>query len=65
MKALENQFWVLLAILVGLTLAHVVGVVNPNEKVNGLWGRGGGLYLCAGLSVLWPMAGALRRRATG
>ena len=37
MKAAVNLLWVLLAILGALALAHVVGVVNPNEKVNGLW----------------------------
>ena len=36
-------------------LAIVTGLVNPNEKVNSLAGRGSGLYLCAGLSVLWQM----------
>jgi carbon starvation protein len=37
MKAAVNLLWVLLSILGALALAHVVGVVNPNEKVNGLW----------------------------
>lgn len=32
-----NFLWILLSILGALALAHVVGVVNPNEKVNGLW----------------------------
>jgi carbon starvation protein len=37
MKAAMNLLWMMLAILGALALAHVVGVVNPNEKVNGLW----------------------------
>ncbi len=37
MKAVVNLLWVLLSILGALALAHVVGVVNPDEKVNGLW----------------------------
>ncbi len=32
-----KSVWALLAILGALALAHMVGVVNPNEKVNGLW----------------------------
>ena len=37
MKTAVNLLWVLLSLLGALALAHVVGVVNPNEKVNGLW----------------------------
>ena len=37
MKAAVNLLWVVLSILGALALAHVVGVVNPDEKVNGLW----------------------------
>src|SRR5689334_19206166 len=37
MKAAVNLLWVLLSILGAVALAHVVGVVNPHEKVNGLW----------------------------
>ena len=37
MNVVMNLLWVLLAILGAVALAHVVGVVNPNEKVNGLW----------------------------
>ena len=37
MKVVVNLLWVLLSILGALALAHVVGVINPNEKVNGLW----------------------------
>src|SRR6476469_1815773 len=37
MKAAANLLWVLLSLLGALALAHVVGAVNPNEKVNGLW----------------------------
>jgi carbon starvation protein len=37
MKAAVNLLWVFLSVLGALALAHVVGVVNPTEKVNGLW----------------------------
>ncbi|MBK9308709.1 MAG: carbon starvation protein A [Nitrospira sp.] len=37
MKVAVNLLWLLLSILGALALAHVVGVVNPDEKVNGLW----------------------------
>ncbi|MBL8037013.1 MAG: carbon starvation protein A, partial [Nitrospira sp.] len=37
MKVALTLLWLLLSILGALALAHVVGVVNPNEKVNGLW----------------------------
>ena len=37
MKAVVNLLWVVLSILGALALAHVVGVVNPDKKVNGLW----------------------------
>ena len=37
MNAAVNLLWVLLSVLGALALAHVVGVGNPNEKVNGLW----------------------------
>ena len=37
MKVGVNLLWVLLSVFGALVLAHVVGVVNPNEKVNGLW----------------------------
>ena len=37
MSALKLVLWAFLAILGAVALAHVVGVVNPNEKVNGLW----------------------------
>ena len=36
-KHFLSLLWVLLSVLGALALAHVVGVVNPNEKVNGLW----------------------------
>ncbi|ULA64023.1 MAG: Peptide transporter CstA [Nitrospira sp.] len=32
-----HLIWVLLSVLGAVALAHVVGVVNPHEKVNGLW----------------------------
>ena len=37
MSALKLVLWAFLAILGAVALAHVVGVVSPNEKVNGLW----------------------------
>lgn len=37
MPALKLVLWGLLAILGAVALAHVVGVINPHEKVNGLW----------------------------
>jgi hypothetical protein len=37
MKAAMNLLWVVLSGLGALALAHVVGVLNSSEKVNGLW----------------------------
>jgi carbon starvation protein len=37
MSALKLALWAILSILGAVALAHVVGVVNPHEKVNGLW----------------------------
>lgn len=37
MKTAANLLWALLSLLGALAMAHVVGVVNPDEKVNGLW----------------------------
>jgi carbon starvation protein len=37
MKAALNLLWALLSILGAVALAHVAGVINPDEKVNGLW----------------------------
>ena len=37
MKAAVNLLWVVLSILGALALAYVVGIVNPDEKVNGFW----------------------------
>jgi len=37
MKAAVTLLWVLLSVLGAVALGHVVGVVNPHEKVNGLW----------------------------
>ena len=34
MKVAVNLVWALLAILSAMALAHVTGVVNPDEKVN-------------------------------
>ena len=37
MSALKLVLWGFLAILGSVALAFVVGLVNPQEKVNGLW----------------------------
>jgi carbon starvation protein len=37
MSALKLVLWGFLAVLGSVTLAFVVGFVNPQEKVNGLW----------------------------
>ena len=37
MKTALIVLWMLLSILGAVALAHVVGVINPTEKVNGLW----------------------------
>ena len=37
MSALTHILWVFLALLGGTSLAFVTGLVNPHEKVNGLW----------------------------
>ncbi len=37
MKTVMNLLWVLFSLLGAVALAHVVGAINPNEKVNGLW----------------------------
>ena len=37
MKLASSLLWALLSILGAVALAHVVGVISPIEKVNGLW----------------------------
>ncbi len=37
MNAAVNLLWALLSVLGAFALAHVVGAINPTEKVNGLW----------------------------
>jgi len=37
MSALKLVLWGFLAVLGSVALAFVVGFVNPQEKVNGLW----------------------------
>ena len=37
MSAVKLVLWASLAILGAVALAFVVGLVNPQEKVNGLW----------------------------
>lgn len=37
MSPLIHVFWLLLALLGAVALAFVAGVINPHEKVNGLW----------------------------
>ena len=37
MSAFKLVLWAFLAILGAIALAYVVGLINPTEKVNGLW----------------------------
>jgi carbon starvation protein len=37
MKVAVSLLWALLSVLGAVALVHVVGVINPHEKVNGLW----------------------------
>ena len=37
MKTALIVLWMLLSVLAAVALAHVVGIINPTEKVNGLW----------------------------
>jgi hypothetical protein len=37
MSALRLVLWGFLAILGAVALSFVTGLINPNEKVNGLW----------------------------
>ncbi|HJT20586.1 MAG TPA: carbon starvation CstA family protein, partial [Nitrospira sp.] len=37
MRAAINVLWAALSILGAIALAHVVGILRPHEKVNGLW----------------------------
>jgi len=37
MKVAMNLLWMLISVLGAVVLAHVVGVTNPHEKMNGLW----------------------------
>ncbi len=37
MSAAKPVLWAVLSILGAVSLAHVVGAINPHEKVNGLW----------------------------
>ncbi len=55
MKAVVNLLWALLSLLGALALARVVGILNPNEKVNGLW-----LVVAAGSWPASSMAAGLR-----
>jgi carbon starvation protein len=51
MSALKLVLWTFLSILGAIALAQVVGLINPHEKVNGLW-----LVVSAGsvMAVVWP-----------
>ena len=49
MKTALIVLWMLLSILGAVALAHVVGVINPTEKVNGLW------LVVAIPSMSWPI----------
>jgi len=37
MSALKLVLWGFIAVLGSVALAFVVGLINPQEKVNGLW----------------------------
>jgi len=37
MSVFKHIFWIFLALLAAIAFAFVAGVVNPHEKVNGLW----------------------------
>ncbi|MEQ1794796.1 MAG: hypothetical protein ABL970_11445 [Nitrospira sp.] len=37
MSALKLVLWTLIAILGAIALAFITGLINPHEKVNGLW----------------------------
>ena len=50
MSALKLVLWGFLAALGSVALAFVVGFVNPQEKVNGLW-----LVVAAASSIDWPV----------
>jgi carbon starvation protein len=65
MSGLKLVLWGFLAILGSVALAFVVGFVNPQEKVNGLWlvVAAGCMYVLAdSLYGRWPEIG---RGATG
>jgi hypothetical protein len=47
MSALKLVLWGFLAVLGSVALAFVVGLVNPQEKVNGLgWSRRRLVFMC-------------------
>jgi carbon starvation protein len=60
MNAAVNLLWLLLSVLGAFALAHVVGVVNPHEKVNGLW-----LVVAAGrlVGLAWSIEVQATRRS--
>jgi zinc transporter ZupT len=54
MSALKLVLWGFLAILGAVALAFVVGFVNPQEKVNGLW-------LVVAAACMYVLAGDWKR----
>ena len=61
MSALKLVLWGFLAVLGSVALAFVVWFRQSTGKSKwSLAGRGGGLYLCAGVSFLWPLDFAAR-----
>jgi hypothetical protein len=53
MSSLKLVLWGFLAVLGSVALAFVVGLVNPQEKVNGLW-------LVAAAACIYVLAGIRR-----
>jgi hypothetical protein len=58
MPALKLALWAVFALLGAVALAHVAGLVNPQEKVNGLWSSSRRLStrsgsIAAGLRRAW------------
>ena len=58
MSALKLVLWGLLAVLGSVAPAFVVELVNPQEKVNGLW-------LVVAAACIYVLAGDLEEVTTG
>jgi carbon starvation protein len=54
MSALKLVLWGFLAVLGSVAIAFVVGFVNPQEKVNGLW-------LVVAAACIYVLAGDWKR----